>query len=148
MAIGGAIRRALCKNIFKEMGRNVNIERRAHFGNGNGIVIGDNSGIGINCNIPNNTIIGNNVMMGPNCFILSMNHNFDRTDIPMNRQGMTTRKQTVIGNDVWIGRDVTMTPGRNIAEGTVIAACCVLTKDFPAYSVVGGNPSRLLKSRI
>ena len=40
-----------------------------------------------------------------------------------------------------------MTPGRIISDGTIIGAGCVLTKDFPAYSVIGGNPSRLLKSR-
>ena len=53
----------------------------------------------------------------------------------------------VIGNDVWIGRDVHMTPGRTIADGSIIAMASVLTKDFPPYSVVGGNPAKLIKSR-
>ena len=55
--------------------------------------------------------------------------------------------QIIIGNDVWIGRDVHMTPGRTIADGSIIAMCAVLTKDFPPYSVVGGNPAKLIKSR-
>ena len=110
--------------------------------------IGDNSGIGVNAIIPSDTIIGNNVMMGPNCYILAMNHSFDRIDIPMMNQGFTEKKRTVIGNDVWIGRDVLMTPGRNIADGSIIAGGCVLTKDFPKYSIVGGNPSRIIRSRI
>lgn len=62
-------------------------------------------------------------------------------------QGMTVRKTTIIGEDVWIGQNVTMTPGRHIARRSIIAVGCVLTKDFPEYSVVGGNPSKLLKSR-
>ena len=85
--------------------------------------------------------------MGPLVFILAQNHRIDRTDITMQEQGYTPARQTVIGDDVWIGRQVTMTPGRKIAKGTVIGACCLLCKDFPEYSVVGGNPSRLIKSR-
>lgn len=145
--LGGGIRRWLCKFIFKKMGNNVNIEKRANFGSGRNIEIGDNSGLGIRCCIPSDTIIGDNVMMGPNCYILSENHVFDNTDIPMIKQGMAIHKQTIIEDDVWIGRNVTMTPGRHISKGTVIGACCLLSKDFPEYSIVGGNPSKLLKSR-
>lgn len=86
-------------------------------------------------------------MMGPNCFILDINHRFDSIEIPMGQQGYTEKKITYIGNGVWIGRDVFMTPGRTISDHSIIAARCVLTKDFPEYSVVGGNPSRLLKNR-
>lgn len=140
--------RVLCgKIIFKHCGRNVNIERKACFGCGFDIEIGDKSGLGINCSIPSDTIIGNFVNMGPNCYILARNHNIGRTDVPMQRQGYTTPLQTIISDDVWIGRNVTMTPGRNIKQGTVIGACCVLTKDFPEYSVVGGNPSKLIRNR-
>ena len=123
------------------------MERGAHFGSGRDIEIGDNSGIGINACIPSNTIIGQDVMMGPNCYILANNHAFDRTDIPMSQQGFTEREQAIIEDDVWIGRDVTMTPGRKIKRGSIIAACAVLTKDFPEYSIVGGNPAKLIKSR-
>ena len=144
---GGRIRRFLCKRIFAECGENVNIERGAFFGSGAGIRIGDNSGIGINANIPSNTIIGRNVMMGPNCYILDKNHEFSRTDIPIIEQGFSTRKQTIIEDDVWIGRDVTIMPGRTIRRGSIIAACCCLTKDFPEFSIVGGVPSKLIKNR-
>ena len=140
--------RYMCgKRIFKFCGKNVNIERMAFFGKGYDIVIGDNSGIGINCTIPPNTIIGNNVMMGPNCYFFAHNHRFDRIDIPMIEQGKTDKKQTIIEDDVWIGRDVTFTPGRIVKRGTIIGASCLLCRNFPEYSVVGGNPSVLIKSR-
>lgn len=145
--IGGKVRRFLCKNIFLKMGEKVNIERKANFGSGRGIIIGNNSGLGINCCIPSNTIIGNNVMMGPNCYILANNHKIERLDIPMIKQGNEAPRQTIIEDDCWIGRNVTMTPGRHISQGSVIGACCVLTKDFPEYSIVGGNPSKLIRSR-
>lgn len=146
--LGRRTRYAVCKRIFRKCGKNVNVERLANFGSGLDIEIGDNSGIGINACIPSNTKIGNDVMMGPNCYILPHNHRFDRTDIPMWRQGNTEKKQTVIEDDCWIGRDVTMTPGRTIRKGSIIAACAVLTKDFPEYSIVGGNPAKLIKSRL
>ena len=145
--IGGLIRNALCRKIFKKCARTANIEKGARFGTGFNIMIGENSGIGINANIPSNTIIGDNVMMGPNCYILKRNHDFSRTDIPMLKQGYRPDVATIIEDDVWIGRNVTMTPGRHILRGTLIGACCLLSKDFPEYSVVGGNPGKLIKNR-
>ena len=145
--IGGGIRYQLCKRIFKKCGKNVNIERGAWFGTGTNIEIGDYSGIGINAHIPSDTVIGKNVMMGPNCFILDVNHSIGDTDTPMIFQGKSTRKTTIIDDDVWIGRCVSMTPGRHISKGSVVAMNCVLTKDFPEYSIIGGNPSRLIRSR-
>lgn len=145
--MGGVIRYQLCRRIFKKCGKKVNIERRAWFGSGANIEIGDYSGIGINAHIPSDTIIGRYVMMGPNCFILDVNHEITDIDTPMMFQGMTARKTTIIEDDVWIGRCVSITPGRHISKGCVIAMNCVLTKDFPEYSIIGGNPSRLLKNR-
>lgn len=146
---GKKIRYFLCKRIFKSCGRNVNIERKAHFGSGRNVEIGDNSGLGINCNVPSNIKIGNNVMMGPNCFVIKYNHAFNRTDIPMNEQGFQTSEnvQTIIGDDVWIGMNVLMTPGRHIKTGSIIGAGCLLCKDFPEYSIIGGNPSKLIRYR-
>lgn len=145
--IGGNIRYLLCRQIFKKCGKHVNIERKAHFASGVDIEIGDYSGIGINAQIPNGTIIGDYVMMGPNCFIIDVNHRTSDVTKPMACQGMVEKKITKIGNDVWIGREVHMTPGRTISDGTIVAMASVLTKDFPPYSVVGGNPARLIKSR-
>lgn len=142
------IRYRVCRQIFEYCGSNVNIEKGAQFGNGFKLRIGDNSGLGINCVVPNNSIIGNNVMMGPNCYVHNRNHAFARTDIPMIEQGFSEYKRLVIDDDVWIGRDVTIMVGRHIHKGSIIAANCVLTKDFPEYSIVGGNPSKLIKYRI
>ncbi|MEJ7691796.1 DapH/DapD/GlmU-related protein [Daejeonella sp.] len=140
--------RYICaKNIFEYCGKNVNVERGAWFGHGRSIHIGDNSGIGINAIVPNNIHIGSNVMMGPDVHILIRDHLFTRTDIPMIAQGFTENKLCIIGDDVWIGMNVIMLPGRTIKRGTIIAAGAVLTKDFPEYSVVGGNPGKLIKTR-
>ena len=148
---GGGISRKFrywcCKHLFKKIGKVANIERHAFFGSGSKIEMGNYSSLGLNCHIPYDTIIGDYVMMGPNYYIFAEQHNTGRTDIPMVKQGNTKPKQTIIGNDIWIGRDVMMSPGRHIADGSIIAMRCVLTKDFPPYSVVGGCPCRLLKRR-
>lgn len=144
---GRKLRYYCCKHIFKHCGKDVNIERGAQFGSGRNVIIGDYSGIGINVNIPNDIIIGNYVMMGPDCYILYQNHIFSNTEVPMMFQGTTEGKNVIIDDDVWIGGKVIITPGRHIAKGTIIAAGCILTKDFPEYSIIGGNPSRMIRMR-
>ena len=142
------IRYVICKRIFAECGKNVNVERMAYFGNGKNVKIGDNSGIGINAHILNNTIIGKDVMMAPNCYMLESLHKIDSTDIPMRWQGnVNKREQVIIEDDVWIGRDVMIIGSKTIKKGSVVGARCLLTKNFPEYSVIGGNPSQLIKSR-
>ena len=138
----------LCRNIFEYCGKNVTIERGVDFGYGYRIRIGDNSGMGTNAVIPNGTCIGANVMMGPNCYIHVRNHNFARIDIPIREQGYQEYKYSTIEDDVWIGRDVSILPGRVVAKGSIVAANTVLVKNFPEYSIIGGNPSNLIKSRL
>ncbi|MPM51711.1 Virginiamycin A acetyltransferase [bioreactor metagenome] len=54
---------------------------------------------------------------------------------------------TVIGNDVWIGQNVTIMPGVKIGDGAIIAANATVTKNVESYAIVGGNPARLIKMR-
>lgn len=137
-----------CRRIFKYCGKVSTINRRAYFGNGKNVVIGDYSGIGENCVIPNDIVIGKYVMMAPDVHILTNNHLFDNTDIPMCLQGYSCPKSnTVIEDDCWLGIRVIMTPGHRIGRGSILAAGAVVTKDVQPYSVVGGNPARLIKKR-
>ncbi len=52
-----------------------------------------------------------------------------------------------IGNDVWIGQNVTINRGVKIGDGAVVAAFSVVTKDVPSYAIVGGNPAKIIKFR-
>lgn len=146
--ISNRIRIFCVRHIFKKCGKIKTINRRVRFATGRNIVIGDGSGIGANADIPDDTIIGENVMISRNVFILSRNHRFDRTDIPIKEQGYYEYKQTIIEDDVWIGLRTIMTPGRTVKKGTIVGMGSVLTKDFPEYSIVGGNPAKLIRSRI
>ncbi len=54
---------------------------------------------------------------------------------------------TVVGNDVWIGQNVTVMPGIQIGDGAIIAANSTVTRDVPAYHIAGGNPCRIIRPR-
>lgn len=54
---------------------------------------------------------------------------------------------TIIGNDVWIGNSVTIMPGIKIADGAILATNAVITKNVAPYSIVGGNPAKLIRKR-
>lgn len=57
------------------------------------------------------------------------------------------RGDTVIGPDVWLGRDAVVMPGVTIGAGAIVAAQAVVTKDVPPYAVVAGNPARPIRLR-
>ena len=127
-------------------GEDVNIEKNAYFTPG--LTIGDHSGVGINSEIYGPVTIGKYVVMGPDVIIYTSGHSFDRADIPMMEQGSTKAEPVIIGDDVWIGRRAMIMPGVTVGSGSVIGAAAVVTKDVPPYSVVGGVPARVLKTRL
>ena len=145
--ISNAIRIFCVKRIFKKCGKITTIDRKAYFGNGSDIEIGDYSGIGTNCVVPKNTIIGSYVMMAPEVHIVQNNHEIESTEIPMCMQGPHTSAPTVIENDVWLGVRCILTPGHRIGKGSVVAAGAVVTKDVDEYCIVGGNPAKLIRKR-
>lgn len=55
--------------------------------------------------------------------------------------------RTRIGNDVWLGHSARIRPGVEIGHGAVVAMGGVVSKDVPPYSIVGGNPARILRMR-
>lgn len=64
----------------------------------------------------------------------------DMADLPM-------KGNTVVGNDVWIGQNVTILPGVSIGDGAIIGAESVVAGDVAPYTIVAGNPARLIQRR-
>lgn len=143
--VGGKLRYYCAKHICKYVGENVNIEQGAVFGRE--LSIGDKSGIGVDCVLSGNITIGKFVNMGPEIYIYTTNHGHDRIDIPMQEQGYTKPRPVVIDDDVWIGSRVTILPGVHIGKGSIIGAAAVVTHDVEPYTIVGGNPAKLIKKR-
>jgi len=90
--------------------------------------------------------IGSNVMIAQAVTLRDTDHNFQRTDIPMIQQGITT-SPVVIEDDVWIGHGVVITKGVTIGKGSIIAAGAVVTEDIPSYTIAGGIPAKVIRSR-
>lgn len=63
------------------------------------------------------------------------------------QDGFQKAGDTVVGNDVWIGSEAMIMPGVQIGDGAVIGSRALVTKDIEPYSIVGGNPAKLIKKR-
>ena len=98
--------------------------------------------------------IGNYVCIGAETVILMGGNNTHRMDwfscypfMEKIADAYIAKGETVIGDGVWIGMRAMIMPGIKIGEGAVIASGAVVTKDVAPYSVVGGNPAKVIKSR-
>lgn len=94
-------------------------------------------------------MIGDNCLTGKWVTITDNSHgetDYDSLLLPPNKRNITSKGPIVVGNNVWIGDKATILPGVTIGDGAVIAANAVVTKDVPAYCVVGGNPAKIIKN--
>lgn len=66
---------------------------------------------------------------------------------PPHMDQLPRKGDTVLGTDVWIGRESVIMPGIKIGDGTIVAAYSVVVKDVPAYTVYGGDPAKFIKNR-
>lgn len=110
------------------------------------IEIGKRVYIGTNCCI-GACSIEDDVLIGSNVDIISgkKQHNFERLDIPMREQGGEFQKIT-IGQDSWLGNSSVILA--NVGEKCIVAAGAVVVNDIEPYNIVGGNPAKILKSRL
>ena len=137
-------RETVIRKLFGKVGQNPVILPRFVCDNGKNISVGDNFLINFNGVILDiaPVIIGNNVMIGPHTLITTVNHPLNAKE---RRNHMAVATPVTIGNDVWIGGNVTILPGVTIGDRAVIAAGAVVTKDIPANTVAGGVPAKVIK---
>lgn len=97
----------------------------------------------------NHIEIGNNCLTGKWVTISDNSHGgTDKSDLelpPLDRE-VVSKGSVIIGNNVWIGDKATILAGVHIGDGVVVGANSVVTKDVPAYSVVVGNPAKIIKT--
>ena len=114
------------------------------------IVIGKNCSIGEYNHITstNKIIIGDNLLTGRWVTITDNSHgetDFETLQQPPLMRLVTSKGPVIIGDNVWIGDKATILPGVTIGDGTIIGANSVVTKDVPAYSILAGNPAKIIK---
>ena len=116
-----------------------------------GVTIGSNTAINSNVNIsaspPSLIDIGENCLIAQNVVIRSDDHKFNDVNSLIRDQGRTGAN-VIIGQDCWIGANAVVLKGVHLGAHSVVGAGAIVTKSFPAYSVVVGNPARLIKSRV
>lgn len=115
---------------------------------GDSLKIGNHVGFAQNCflEVRGKITIGDDCIFATGVSMAAENHNFSDVNKPIRQQG-ATKKGITIGRDCWIGTKVVILDGVTVGDGCVIAAGAVVNKDVPPYSVVGGVPAKVLKSR-
>lgn len=92
--------------------------------------------------------IGRNTIFGPAVFLADHNHGFENVAEPIRDQGTTAGGKIRIGQDCWIGYGAAIVCGGGtleLGDHCVVAANALVTRSFPAYSVIAGNPARVVK---
>ena len=111
------------------------------------ITIGNHCTINPYAHIAGKVRIGDGVRIAGLASIYGFNHGFSRTDIPVYAQPVTM-KGIEIGNGCWIGANAVIVDGVTLGDHSIVAGGSVVTADFPQYSIVGGNPARLIRNRL
>jgi acetyltransferase-like isoleucine patch superfamily enzyme len=170
------IKNIIKKYIAKRNGINISIKSDVslnsikNFGYGTkifeGVSISENVSIGKYTSIvgPNTQIVSkiNKISIGSFCSIASgvkiqeYYHKYNRiSSYYINRnifnknikEDIYSKGEVIIEDDVWIGSNVVILSGVTVGRGSIIGAGSIVTKDIPKYSIVGGNPAKIIKSR-
>jgi len=157
--IGNRLRYLYWRKKLKNCGVGVGFRRNSVLGIPERIEIGDRSVIGEYCMISaaasHGVYIGCDCMISRNVNIHSGNHRISDLEMPMNAQGYDCREvlyvgqkySVVIEDDVWIGSSCVLISGTHIGPHSVICAGTVVSGTIAPYSIVAGNPGRIIGNR-
>ncbi len=127
------------------LGENSTIEDFATINNGVGnVIIGDRTRIGLGNTLIGPITIGNDIMFAQNIVMSGLNHSYEDLTMSIHDQKVST-KEIVIEDEAWIAANAVIVAGVRVGKHSVVAAGSVVTKDVPPYSIVAGNPAKLIK---
>ncbi len=137
-------RKEVMKKILGKVGGEFLIEQPFICDYGYNIEIGKNFYSNHNLTIldANKVEFGDNVFIGPNCGFYTAGHPLD---YKTRNKGLEYAKPIKVGNNVWFGGNVTVLPGVEIGDNSVIGAGSVVTKDIQENSIAVGNPCKVIK---
>ncbi len=132
-----------------KIGKNIHCQYRTFFWSpGKHIILGNNVGIGSGCIFLSDIEIGNKVLIAPRvAFLNSDDHNINIVGKTIWDSGRGDKYKIVIEDDIWIGHGAIILSPVKIGRGSIVAAGSVVTRDVARYSIVGGNPAKLIKER-
>lgn len=137
-------RKQLLDRIIGKSEGNFIIESPFHCDYGYNISLGKNFYMNVNCVILDEAKVtfGDNVFIAPGCGFFTAGHPFD---VELRNAGIEYARPITIGDNVWIGGNVTILPGVTIGDNCVIGAGSVVCKDIPADSLAVGNPCKVIR---
>ncbi len=156
--IGNLLRKLYWKYKLN-VGDKLFVGQQTRFFKGNLIHIGSEVQFGtsmvIDASDSNGILIEDNVAIAHGTYIRSANHNFDSLEVSIQSQGHFAKSieylgknySIIIESDVWIGANVILLSGTHIGTGSIISAGAVISSKIPSYSIVVGNPGRVVGSR-
>lgn len=111
------------------------------------IKIGDGCSIGIRNSFAciDRIEIGNNVLFAGYVHITDHSHGYEDISLPVKRQKLISKGPVIIEDDCWLGFETEILSGVHIGKHSIVAARAVVTKDVPPYSIVAGNPAKVVK---
>ncbi|MEZ3518783.1 MAG: sugar O-acetyltransferase [Muribaculaceae bacterium] len=138
-------RDALLRRILGDVKGDILIEQPFYCDYGFNISVGKNFFANFNMVVLDEArvVFGDNVFIGPNCGFYTAGHPIDSIE---RNKGLEFARPIIVGNNVWIGANVTVVPGVTIGDNCVIGAGSVVTKDIPDNTVAVGNPCKVIKS--
>jgi len=108
------------------------------------VVLGNNALVGLRCTVIGPVEIGNDVLLAQNIVLSGQNHGYEDISMSIREQKSITKKIT-IKDRAWIGANAVVVAGITIGTHSIVAAGSVVTKDVPDFTIVGGNPAKILK---
>jgi len=159
-SLGYRLRKRYWSKRLRSCGTNSEFRRGCAIGFPNLIDVGNNFIIGhdalMTAGHSQGIFIGNDVSLSRGTFVHATNHNIDNINIPIMKQGVSSAKiefnnkiySIVIEDDVWMGSKCIILSGTHLKKGCVISAGSVISGKYEPYSIIAGNPGRVIKKRI
>ena len=134
----------LIRKLFGSAGKNIFVMQPFFCDYGYNVHVGDNFYVNFNAVFLDGAkiTIGNNVLLAPNVTLSTAGHAIDREQ---RISGLEFAHPIIIGDDVWIGANVTVLPNVKIGNNVIIGAGSVVTKDIPDNVIAVGNPCKILR---
>ena len=142
-----AIRFTLLRTLCQFCGDNVLLKEHCYVYHPDQLKIGNNVSIHPMCYIDalGGISIGDNVSIAHGTSIISFNHTWEDSNTPIKYNPLNCKPIT-INSDVWIGCGCRILAGVCIGKRSIIGAGAVVVKDVPPYTIVAGNPARVIKT--
>lgn len=132
---------------FREIGHDCRLDKSLFVFAGR-VTLGNRCYIGRYSYLDGDITIGDNTMLASSVAIVGGDHAINPPEVLMIDGGREHWHPTRIGCNVWIGHGSIVLNGITIGDGAIVAAGSVVVRDVPPYAIVGGNPARLIRSRL